>query len=118
MKRRYIDLDKAISLFHMTFFYSEKPISILECVPLEDVAPVVHGSWIKDDNEQCYCSACMDDHHRPMFFTPHSQWRYCPWCGAKMDEAEIVGKRMIDGLIDGMGNNVKSVGQQFCNGEE
>ena len=43
---------------------------------------------------------------------------YCPCCGAKMDEAEIVGKRMIDGLIDGMGNNVKSVGQQFCNGEE
>mgnify|MGYP007057711482 CR=1 FL=1 len=35
-----------------------------------------------------------------------------------MDEAEIVGKRMIDGLIDGMGNNVKSVGQQFCNDEE
>lgn len=43
---------------------------------------------------------------------------YCPCCGAKMDEAEIVGKRMIDGLIDGMGNNVKSVGQQLCNGEE
>ena len=47
---------------------------------------VIHAHWITDDNEQCYCSACMDKHHRPMFFKPHPQWRHCPWCGAKMDE--------------------------------
>lgn len=47
---------------------------------------------------------------------------YCPCCGAKMDgEVESykeVGKRMADGFAKGFENNVRSVGQQFCNDEE
>lgn len=81
MKRRYIDLDKAISLFHMTFFYSEKPISILECVPLEDVAPVIHAHWYHKPHVWGvdYCSNCDFELHI-------NDTKYCPSCGAKMDE--------------------------------
>lgn len=83
---RYIDADKLKTRIAPESLFRDTLVEWIDLQETEDVAPVVHGSWIKDDNEQCYCSACMDDHHRPMFFTPHSQWRYCPWCGAKMDE--------------------------------
>ena len=82
MKRRYIDLDKAISLFHMTFFYSEKQIRILECVPLEDVVPLVHARWVKSSvGKTWYCSECKRK-FPPIYINDN----YCPHCGAKMDE--------------------------------
>lgn len=106
---KYIDADKAIEVIINTpsmvgskydFDHDvltalvDKEHEIIDLinnnVPTAVVAPVTHAHWIKDDNNQCYCSACMDDHHRPMFFTPHPQWKYCPWCGAKMDEKEEV----------------------------
>lgn len=45
-----------------------------------NVAPVVHGRWIMDGKEHCYCSECK--HGRNI----RSQigWVYCPNCGAKM----------------------------------
>lgn len=103
-----------------------KFVSLAESLSV-DVAPVVHAHWETDEHAALdFCSSCGEAVERYVTaeqmdksnYKGATYWNYCPHCGAKMDEAEIVGKRMIDGLIDGMGNNVKSVGQQFCNGEE
>lgn len=54
-------------------------------IPAADVAPVVHGKWVKaSDCEFCVtlkCSACRMD--QP--FWAKRDYQYCPNCGAKMD---------------------------------
>lgn len=83
--------------------------------PVTNVAPVIHAHWtgVTPMVDTIMCSNCGWNYPTNEFATP-----YCPCCGAKMDEAEIVGKRMLDGFIDGMGNNVKSVGQKFINNDK
>lgn len=52
-------------------------------IPSADVAPVVHGRWLKQDNYNC-CSVCKQSVARYCV-----RWyKYCPNCGAKMDEGE------------------------------
>lgn len=72
-------------------FDCEDVISSVENAPAADVAPVVHGHWIKDNDSFqtddyycCYfdynCSECsniVNDRYK----LPN----YCPNCGAKMD---------------------------------
>lgn len=66
---------------------------VIDYEPAADVAPVVHGRWIRfkePDSETGYihmrCSVCTaywsDPSHADHF-------RYCPSCGAKMDENEV-----------------------------
>ena len=53
-----------------------------------DVAPVVHGKWLKPEYEYHVgiCSLCGCIPLKPAFrSTPYN---YCPNCGAKMDEEE------------------------------
>lgn len=56
----------------------------VENLPAEDVSLVVHGKWIHDP-ASChrvhfwFCSACRGEAVRKS--------RYCPSCGAKMEEA-------------------------------
>lgn len=63
-------------------------IVIPKNTPSADVTPVVHGHWVRfKEHDACYvhmrCSACFaywsDPSHADYF-------RYCPNCGAKMDE--------------------------------
>lgn len=57
--------------------------------PAADVAPVVHGKWLAEDNifdnSTWICSIC----HEPWVLidgTPKdNNMNYCPNCGAKMD---------------------------------
>ena len=65
---------------------------VLDRIPLEDVAPVVHGRWIsltECSNAGVYCSIC----HKKVYKEDYA-WcnrknkvrsSYCPNCGAKMD---------------------------------
>ncbi len=56
--------------------------SDIQNVPAADVAPVVHGHWEYDSETFNICSACkrrLDDMRG---------YKYCPVCGAKMDEEE------------------------------
>ena len=52
--------------------------------------PVVHAHWVacKDEYEDEYkCSACGGTQFFAM--TPQEEgWKYCPCCGARMDEEE------------------------------
>lgn len=63
-------------------------LDMIDTIPAEDVAPVIHGKWIRkrtvEHEGEWYCSICGKD----MLYT----WGpgcgladYCPHCGARMD---------------------------------
>lgn len=65
----------------------------IEAIPAADVAPVVHGRWIKTTHENACaewtdftCSVCgaVFDDNEWLF----SEWSGCPVCLARMDGAE------------------------------
>ena len=59
---------------------------IIDCAPAADVAPVVHGYWIRDSlfsNEFCNVSSCSQCGELVEFLI--NPPRYCPSCGARMD---------------------------------
>ena len=94
-------------------------LTVLDKDTLKTLPPLmpvrVHAHWVRMYNNDGLCSNCdniLDEG------TDLNDIRYCSWCGAKMDEAEIIGKRLIDGFIDGIGDNAKSVGQKFINNDE
>ncbi len=59
---------------------------MVRAAPAADAAPVVHGRWIKHQDEYenwCECSMCGKSPDSPLDETP-----FCPNCGAKMDLEE------------------------------
>ena len=83
----YIDaehLKKVIDVFD--YKYGLIPISaltaIIDSVKTADVAPVVHGHWMTGTTKwgllPYQCSACKE--------FEEGSTKYCPDCGAKMDE--------------------------------
>ena len=72
---------------HYTSGFDEA-VTRVENFPAADVAPVVHGKWLKSEYEYHVgiCSLCGCVPPKPAFrSTPYN---YCPNCGAKMDEEE------------------------------
>lgn len=66
------------------------PVAFVEDVPVADVAPVVHGQWIrphwKNNNYCCNCSECGGEAmHRDYQWNKNDIYPICPNCGAKMD---------------------------------
>ena len=71
---------------------------LLADMPIVDVAPVVHGRWIKKwdlydkgfyiSRKVWYeCSNCgMKTHYKDESFEKEVGYNYCPNCGAKMDD--------------------------------
>ena len=60
-------------------------IDTIKFHPVADVVEVKHGYWIEEDENEdswlgrcCVCSVCGS--------CPTMDYRYCPYCGAKMDE--------------------------------
>ncbi len=65
-------------------------IDMIEDAPAADVAPVVHGRWIrphwKNNNYCCDCSECGGEAmHRDYQWNKNGVYPICPNCGAKMD---------------------------------
>lgn len=59
-------------------------------IPAADVAPVVHGRWIrphwKNNHYCCDCSECGGEAmHRDYQWHKNGVYPICPNCGAKMD---------------------------------
>ena len=76
---------KSPYLFNIT----QRIFEIISEIPAADVAPVVHARWIyveetlATSSGYC-CSAC----RRPRWLSPDvpEVFKYCPKCGAKMDD--------------------------------
>ena len=77
----------------------------VDCIPLADVAPVVHGKWVNfyGDFSVAECSECEsqfevtfgDESNGALWDGFRQFYNYCPACGAKMD-----GKGEDDGQKD------------------
>ena len=61
------------------------PAEAIKATSAADVAPVVHGRWLYGDYYDIgdVCSECDWDSQMT-----HPSYRYCPNCGARMDEVE------------------------------
>lgn len=68
-------------------------IDLLDSIPTADVAPVVHGRWIrshwKNSNYCCDCSECGEEAmHRDYQWDKNGIYPICPNCGAKMNKED------------------------------
>ena len=69
---------------------------VFKIVPAADVVPVVRGKWLNIDGDYTFasCSICSEDYEvateeeaeKGLWGAFLSAYRYCPNCGAKMDE--------------------------------
>ena len=85
----YIDREAALMKL-MQDGCSAKNLQSISDMPAADVAPVMHGRWIKESDGGTRCSVC-NKHVRNVtggWYEPVdlSDMPYCPKCGAKMDE--------------------------------
>lgn len=80
---RFIDADKLIWQVQDSDKYGtitkQVFISLLQNSETEDVAPIAHAHWI-DTLYGWACSNCEKEQEYTLFL------KYCPSCGAKMDE--------------------------------
>ena len=85
----YIDREAALMKL-MQDGCSAKNLQSISDMPGADVAPVVHGHWIEqeDGNLDTYytCSSCKEDFDLIAGTPCENLYNYCPNCGAKMDE--------------------------------
>lgn len=64
-------------------------ITLLQKEPTVDAEPVRHGHWIEGNNFHWYsnsCSCCGYTRTTDIKSNGWNQWKYCPNCGAEMDE--------------------------------
>lgn len=65
------------------------PAEVIKDCPAADVAPIVHGWWIGAPlcgNDDCECSECGNWCNIHVNLCGEAIQKYCPYCGAKMDE--------------------------------
>ena len=95
----YIDREEALMKL-MQDGCSAKNLQSISDMPGADVAPVVHGHWIEqeDGNLDTYytCSSCKEDFDLIAGTPCENLYNYCPNCGAKMDEPVGNSDRLED----------------------
>ena len=79
----YIEKETAIAIImseppdaHYPHWYADK----IKAIPAADVAPVVHGRWVTQDETRTkfMCSLCESKNYG-------GHEKFCPNCGAKID---------------------------------
>lgn len=85
---RYVEVHALLNAFAESTLNFLEVEEIIKSVPKSDVAPVVHGEWVKDEEESkghiesiYICSAC----HNFSAWGETEKYNYCPNCGARMD---------------------------------
>lgn len=67
--------------------YLDGVMAVIDTAPAADVAEVVHGEWL-DNDDRCYCNRCFEfsctvtDDTGTIY---NDLTKFCPNCGAKMD---------------------------------
>jgi hypothetical protein len=98
-EKEYIERDFIVDSIRKSFdFYYQIPIypsdrevqnivnrvkRIVQELPAADVAPVVHGEWVVEEERTGNYSHCSQCGIRCRGYAPN--YKYCPNCGAKMD---------------------------------
>ncbi len=78
-------IDRAVAVSQANFIHGRwddvyVSAATLMAMPAADVAPMVHGRWIKGPSNP-YCSEC--------FVECRDETPFCPNCGAKMNGGKI-----------------------------
>jgi hypothetical protein len=86
----YIEREAAEDAVGEAHLKGLNPLWELRDVPAADVAPVVHGEWVrphwKGSDYCCDCSECDGEAmHREYQWNKKGIYPICPNCGAKMD---------------------------------
>ena len=88
---RLIDADEAIINFGFEWDdicpTRDEVVSFLRKQKTIDAVPVVRGEWVKSDDYKGWlvCSACRDCYVDNAWVNG-KKWRYCPNCGALMED--------------------------------
>lgn len=90
---KFVRVSDVIDWFRVYGHMDEKiPFDVLvtdlrySSIPAADVAPVVHGEWMRHSNKLwCYCSVCLEDALMSRSTGAEVLSETCPNCGAKMD---------------------------------
>ena len=83
----YIERNKAKSYLAFGIGTVVSAAEALDQVPAADVIPVIHGQWKWDTQDIYCCTNCNEKIHvKEVMGIP--DWKYCPSCGAKMDEGD------------------------------
>lgn len=88
----YIERSSAIKAAKHAWAKGLEPSQYIEILPAADVAPVVHGRWMKRRNGGTLCSRCGHYTQYKGQVLDMSEAIACPWCGAKMDGERKDGK--------------------------
>lgn len=92
MMTRYVDVEKLTQrIMGADYIHTACEVLIeIDCMPKEDVAPVIHGHWkeFEDYSGAVYpeCSRCGLVWWLDEGTAEDNEMYYCPKCGAKMDE--------------------------------
>lgn len=73
---------------HNTVAELQVLLKLINEQPTVDAVPVVHAKWLHDDYGANYCSKCYEYAYEDEKYRMIWHVRYCPSCGAKMDEEE------------------------------
>ena len=86
---RLIDANEILKSEHQHYDYwsDEYYVTVrdIENAPTVDAEPVKHGHWINDFSSPLKCSSC-GIVSKANEFTLRRDFKFCPYCGAKMDE--------------------------------
>ena len=91
----YIDVEKALESINLIAekdgksFDKDSARYAIQTTEPADVVEVVHGEWtnIRDYGDYClgHCSVCRTPQEVAFPSALKEGFRYCRWCGAKMD---------------------------------
>ena len=67
----------------------ETALAVADVAATIDAVPVVHGRWVRDEADENWfaCSVCKGE-NGPWHKFAECTYKFCPWCGAKMDAKE------------------------------
>lgn len=83
----YIRRETLVHRLKSPYLFNITPriFEIISEIPAADVAPVVHGRWMKRRNGGTLCSRCGHYTQYKGQVLDMSEAIACPWCGAMMD---------------------------------